>query len=597
MTASPAWGELGTRLLATESAAWPVMLVLALFGAGLAATAARWPKALAPVLVGVAGLLGLGFVVQQASLVDDAFISFRHADNLLSGHGLVWNPGERVEGITNLGWTVLLAVGWALLPGSIEHVALIACGLSWLLVGGLLLGLSRTLHDRPDPAGPWVPWAAGLALVHHFLTSFATTGLETEFTAVLLLAGLLAWLRGRPGWASLIWMIGVVVRLDQALFWGMGFVATALEAWPRRDAARMLRYLAPLGLLAVVLLGKLAFYGDIMPNTYYAKSAGQTYVSYGLFYMSASYVAGHLWLLVGPAVAWVALARGDEQRFAALVGAMGVVWHAYVLKVGGDFMLGRFFVVMVPLLLLAAERTFAHLHGRRPALAIALGALLLGSARGVPLVEPRHIQMGLADEGTIYPVVSWSPLVVDHSNFYAGQAFGTHLEQRGIVFPLATSGIGMLGFYSRMPVIDLLGLTDPLVARQPVTQRGRPGHEKHPPPGYLDKRGVVLERSKKRSKWDAVREISLPPPWRSRRRWLLRRYDRALIERWRTEAPELPVADFDRFYREGYLPTVPSLSRDQLTADLSFLDRFYWDVNGRDARLAELVAELEGRSP
>ena len=38
---------------------------------------------------------------------DDAYISFRYADNLVNGHGLVFNPGERVEGITNLLWTVL----------------------------------------------------------------------------------------------------------------------------------------------------------------------------------------------------------------------------------------------------------------------------------------------------------------------------------------------------------------------------------------------------------------------------------------------------------------------------------------------------------
>ena len=29
---------------------------------------------------------------------DDAFISFRYAANWAAGHGLVWNPGERVEG-------------------------------------------------------------------------------------------------------------------------------------------------------------------------------------------------------------------------------------------------------------------------------------------------------------------------------------------------------------------------------------------------------------------------------------------------------------------------------------------------------------------
>ena len=45
---------------------------------------------------------------------DDAFISFRYAENLVEGRGLVFNEGERVEGITNIGWTLWLAAGMRL---------------------------------------------------------------------------------------------------------------------------------------------------------------------------------------------------------------------------------------------------------------------------------------------------------------------------------------------------------------------------------------------------------------------------------------------------------------------------------------------------
>ena len=41
---------------------------------------------------------------------DDAYISWRYADNLARGLGLVWNEGERVEGYTNFLWTVILAI-------------------------------------------------------------------------------------------------------------------------------------------------------------------------------------------------------------------------------------------------------------------------------------------------------------------------------------------------------------------------------------------------------------------------------------------------------------------------------------------------------
>jgi arabinofuranosyltransferase len=39
---------------------------------------------------------------------DDAYISYRYVANYLNGDGLVYNIGERIEGITNFGWTVFL---------------------------------------------------------------------------------------------------------------------------------------------------------------------------------------------------------------------------------------------------------------------------------------------------------------------------------------------------------------------------------------------------------------------------------------------------------------------------------------------------------
>src|SRR3990172_10212365 len=41
--------------------------------------------------------------------VDDAYISYRYAQNLSLGHGLVFNPGERVEGYSNFLFVILAA--------------------------------------------------------------------------------------------------------------------------------------------------------------------------------------------------------------------------------------------------------------------------------------------------------------------------------------------------------------------------------------------------------------------------------------------------------------------------------------------------------
>src|SRR5688572_29028604 len=59
--------------------------------------------------------LGLRDAVAQFWSCDDAFISFRYAENLVDGLGLVFNAGERVGGYPTFAWTLLFAAG--LTPG------------------------------------------------------------------------------------------------------------------------------------------------------------------------------------------------------------------------------------------------------------------------------------------------------------------------------------------------------------------------------------------------------------------------------------------------------------------------------------------------
>src|SRR5437899_1439902 len=59
------------------------------------------------VILAAAWVFALGFVANRGFYHDDAFIGLRYARNLISGHGLVWNGGERVEGYTNGLFTLL----------------------------------------------------------------------------------------------------------------------------------------------------------------------------------------------------------------------------------------------------------------------------------------------------------------------------------------------------------------------------------------------------------------------------------------------------------------------------------------------------------
>src|SRR5262245_30182050 len=78
------------------------------------------PRALliAPVL-----LVAAAYATQHYWLCDDAFISFRYVRNLVTGHGLVFNVGERVEGYSNFLWVIELAAIWKLLGVVPEHAS------------------------------------------------------------------------------------------------------------------------------------------------------------------------------------------------------------------------------------------------------------------------------------------------------------------------------------------------------------------------------------------------------------------------------------------------------------------------------------------
>jgi hypothetical protein len=541
----------------------------------------RLPRAVVLLCV----LAGLWLVWTQLSLVDDAFITFRYVHHVLEGHGPVYNPGERVEGITNFGWMLLLAGLSQLLPLTIEHSALLLGLGAYLGLLCALYALERTLDTRADTP----PFATALAAVAYPVTGFASSGLESLAATALVTAGTLPLLRARgPGPALLagaLWCAAGWLRMDHLLAWGVG----ALWVAARRDRRALLAYSATLLPFVALSLWRISYYGDWLPNTYYAKSADQWYFSQGVVYSAVFWLGTRLVLLLPAMGLWIALSRGHERALALWTAGFSVLWQLYVLKVGGDFMVHRFLLPLVPWVLLAAVRTVALLP--RPGLAW-LGVVLLGcTLRGAPLVADYGIRWGLADEGTVYRVTRLQPLQINHYSFREGQLLRNLLTKRGIRPVIATSGIGMVGYYSELELVDLLGLTDATVAHTEVGRRTRPGHEKSPPPGYLHQRHVLLYRKWGDARWLELTAVRLPGI--PAHRWALHLYDKELVDRIRKEAREIRITEFEPWIREVYFPRLAGSTRTQAEQDLHFLDGYYWDINGRDALREELVAKIE----
>jgi len=415
------------------------------------------------------------------SLDDDMMITLRYSANLAEGRGLVWNPGERVEGITNLLWALVLALPHLVLGRGQAALAAIALdGLLLLAALGLTFRLAQRLGGSVVAAA-----LAALALATHQATiHWAAAGSEALLLAVLLLVVADAVVRERPGGRSLTtaclagglaWLTRPDAAPALAALLAAPLAAGLARAETRKAAASRIALLAALPLAA--LLFRLGYYGAPLPNTYYLKMTGWD----GRAAVGWEYAAG--WLRAHPVHVGLALlaplAAGARWRPAAIVAAALAAHLLYVVQAGGDeLMMERFFVPVAPLLFaasLAGADAIARRIGRavasataaavRPApLLLPAAAFALGTPAGGFLpgaVDPRETNRALAERacvmlGLMIQANTRPDAKVAH--FWAGAA----------------------AYFSQRRGIDLLGKCDPVIARMAARPGLRtPGHNKY----------------------------------------------------------------------------------------------------------------------
>jgi hypothetical protein len=147
------------------------------YAAGLALLALMLPVA----LIGKSDTLD---GVRYWWLADDAMISMRYGRNLAEGLGLVWNAGERVEGYTNLLWTLFMAlVHLTPLPDSKTSLVVLLANVG--IAAATVPLIARLVRLLGGGA-----WATGATLAAYVLGAdtsfFATSGLETSLLGFLI---------------------------------------------------------------------------------------------------------------------------------------------------------------------------------------------------------------------------------------------------------------------------------------------------------------------------------------------------------------------------------------------------------------------------
>lgn len=430
------------------------------------------------------------FVVHANALrftQDDAYISLRYARNLVDGHGLVFNPGERIEGYSNFSWTLIRALFLWLGTPAVETALWLGMAFGALAIV-FAARLARSLEGSLGPTSVLtVLFAAG----NSAFALWSTGGLETAFFTFLVTAGLERGLaprvseKGRAA-APLLFFLAATTRPEGPIFFAAWFLIRVIDtergSGPAASANGWRGLARDFALFAIPLLPylawKLAYYGDLLPNTYFAKAGlSKTYLVRGLDYANEFFEHYAVWGLV-PILGLACLGRGGVRTVEARLLGIWILYAVYIVAIGGDVLhVHRFWVPVVPLgsVLLARGLTWiAEVAATRA------DASLRANTRS-PVSRPMAGRGALTASAALFVGLALT------AGTFAANWKGVRERRRTEIqfvdnmretalwlkrsFPksstVAATTIGAIAYWSELRVLDMLGLTDREIARSP----------------------------------------------------------------------------------------------------------------------------------
>lgn len=447
-----------------------------------------WPQTLAALFPALF-LLGLALVHgPQAGSLDDAFVVWSDARDLIGAEGspdMLGESGDRapIEGATSLLDVALKGIVLQLRPTADPLQFAGWMGIVWLL---LLLLVAARAAWRWTASVPMTGAVACLFAVSPGLVESAGYLLEGPLFALLWTLALVAAVDGRPGLCS-VWGLFLAAARPEGL--PIAPILVAWAAWRSRrtlgieassSRGRALPWgwvLAGIACPGVVTALRWWRFGEIVPNTYYAKASDSaaTEILDGLGYVRGVVWGspGPLWssIMVGAALllttAWIVLGRREGEPCEAARGGGGLLTLSclYALGVilsGGDSYEGArlFMPIAIPLWLGLA------LCGRNP-LVVAIAAtvaLLPGALGGSGLDSWRRPVPMLAStaDALVQGPVGLDAYAGDAETF---RAVAAALGSGGVFAHVHTQRFRW--FEPRTSVLDLTGLTDRRIARLP----------------------------------------------------------------------------------------------------------------------------------
>lgn len=454
---------------------------------------------------------GLQFIEKSAvvvqgqtyyTLFDDAMISMRYAYNLAHGMGLVWNPGEYVEGFTNPLWVGYMAL-FHLLPipaGQISFYIQLS-GLVFLATS--LFFVRKIVEEFTDDIFVMLG-AVALTAFYGPLNIWGLLGMEVSLLTLLLTAAV--WIAIRDSsrftpWSYILLAVSTLVRTDMAVpfivIFGVLYIAQP------QYRKKHLVWAAGLFILFVggQTLARYLYYGDVLPNTYYLKIEGwpiSLRMMRGLYALIwFAYYSNWAFMLLPFTLL---LFRHDWKVILLFMVLLGQI--AYSVYVGGDAWenhggANRYIALAMPIFFVLFTWTIHELLGKAAATLESRREAVLGARLAYVIlfaIAMLNFNLLLGDWKSIE---RWQ--FNRKLDYVAGNERNvrTALALRDATTPdasIAVIGAGSIPYL--LPdryVIDILGKTDPVIAHGPIRQSLgipdvaflSPGNENRMRPGHM----------------------------------------------------------------------------------------------------------------
>lgn len=443
-------------------------------------------------LAAVLTALAAGLSLWMAFTPDDAYITFRYSQHLAEGMGPVYNSGEAVEGYTNFLWMLLMTLPHALgLP--VEWAAALTGIFFYSL--SLLRWHQIAMHTLGSPVTATMSLA--LTAGQFTLIAFAGSGMETALNLWLWTQVIFTFSQSPfPPMKSGLWMgLAVLCRPDAVVLW---VAATLLLLIQRSGWKNMVIWFLPaITLTGIWALWKWNYYGAWLPNTFWIKASEGRWLQ-GLQYLGL-YSACTLLPVSLLLVAWRRLGkRAPLPTIILLCSMLSILWMAYLLYIGGDFMEFRMMAPVIPAMVLAGMWAIEPL-GKRATNLATLALLVIQFLYGLGFGNWYYT-------GFVIPVHRLADETANagHGLVIQGKVLASLNGSNPV--RIASGTAGALPYYSGLPCVDMLGLNDATIAGQAEIDQSIPGHTRFASIDYLHDRKVNLVLGR----WEVLAREPLP---------------------------------------------------------------------------------------